>query len=134
LAGYLCACNNGKTPETPISALLQDTASFTTAHWSDSIQSFGTIREGDTVRLRFHFTNTGSKPLSLLDVRPVCGCTATDYTRSPVMPGNDGFIDVAFDSHHYPGAVRKTVFVTVNTHNKSRHTLIFAGTVQPQAE
>ena len=50
--------------------------------------NFGTFKEEKgVVSHKFMFTNTGGKPLIINKVKASCGCTATDYTKSPVPPG-----------------------------------------------
>jgi hypothetical protein len=85
---------------------------------------FGKIREGEKVTYRFKFKNTGTVPLKITDVKPSCGCTASDYTRSPVPPGGDGFVEVVFDSQGRTGTQQKTVTVYANT-DPQAHVLRF---------
>ena len=94
---------------------------------------FGKIREGEKVTYRFKLKNTGTVPLKITDVKPSCGCTASDYTRSPVPPGGEGFIEVVFDSQGHPGTLQKTVTVSANT-NPPAHVLRFKGEVIPATQ
>jgi len=91
---------------------------------------FGKIREGEKVTYRFKFKNVGKVPLKITDVKPSCGCTASDYTRSPVPPGGEGFVEVVFDSQGRTGTQQKTVTVYANT-NPQAHILRFKGEVIP---
>jgi len=76
---------------------------------------FGTIREADGKATRkFEFTNTGDQDLLLTSVKPGCGCTATDYTKTPIAPGQKGSITAAYDPHNRPGAFNKSIKVTTN--------------------
>lgn len=44
---------------------------------------FGKVKEeGGKVTGRFEFTNVGTEDLILTNVRPGCGCTAADYSRT----------------------------------------------------
>lgn len=54
-------------------------------------------------------TNTGTDPL-IMTVTPSCGCTLSDYTKSPIAPGKSGFIKAVFDGKAM-GAINKTVTV-----------------------
>jgi hypothetical protein len=91
---------------------------------------FGKIREGEKVTHRFKFKNTGKVPLKITDVKPSCGCTASDYTKEPVPPGGEGYVEVVFDSQGRTGTQQKTVTVFANTDPPS-HILRFKGEVIP---
>lgn len=91
---------------------------------------FGKIREGEKVTYRFKLKNTGKVPLKITDVKPSCGCTASDYTKSPVPPGEEGFVEVIFDSQGRTGTQQKTVTVYANT-DPQAHILRFKGEVIP---
>ncbi len=91
---------------------------------------FGKIREGEKVTYRFKFKNTGKIPLKITDVKPSCGCTASDYTKEPVPPGGEGYVEVVFDSQGRTGTQQKTVTVFANTDPPS-FLLRFKGEVLP---
>src|SRR5258708_6667739 len=67
-----------------------DTANYTTIKWMDSVKDFGTVPQGEKVKIVFHFLNSGDKPLFIASVKPGCGCTLADYTKSAVLPGGQG--------------------------------------------
>ena len=65
----------------------------------------------------FDFTNTGEQPLQITAVKPTCGCTAADYTKTPVLPGKKGFIKVEYNAM-IPGVFNKTITVESNSDPK----------------
>lgn len=76
---------------------------------------FGEIKEeGGKVTGRFTFTNTGDSNLILTTVRPGCGCTAADYTKTPIAPQEKGYIDVIFDPYNRPGGFTKNIRIYTN--------------------
>jgi len=77
--------------------------------------NFGTIIQGEIVTYGFKFKNTGTKELLIYKVRTSCGCTVTDYPKTPISPGEGGVINVTFDSKGRKGFQRKTVSVVANT-------------------
>jgi len=98
---------------------------------------FGNIKEADGKASRkFEFTNTGNQDLLITSVKPGCGCTATDYTKTPVAPGEKGFITAAYDPHNRPGSFNKNIKVTTNEPrfdegaNGSPHVIYIKGTVE----
>lgn len=76
---------------------------------------FGTIQEeGGKVTGRFIFTNVGTSDLQLTSVRPGCGCTAADFTKEPVAPGEKGYIDATYDPYNRPGGFSKNIGIITN--------------------
>ena len=110
---------------------LADSANFTTASFTDSVQDFGKVQLGAQVKTTFHVLNTGTKPLLITDARPSCGCTVADFTKSAIAPGKTGEVVGTFDSNHgaAQGQIRKTITVTTNT-SPGHNTLVFTGTVE----
>lgn len=107
-----------------------DSANFTTVKWLDSLQDFGTVKEGEKVNLTFRFRNTGEKPLVVESAVAGCGCTVPEYTQEPVMPGKEGFIKAVFNSSNQPPMVHKSVNVIMNTKGTQMHTVSFMGEIK----
>ena len=76
---------------------------------------FGKILQGEVVSYTFHFTNTGNVPLLISSVEKSCGCTASDFPREPIAPGETGDIKITYDSNGQFGFQSKTVTVYSNT-------------------
>ena len=111
-----------------------DTVNYTTIQWQDTIQDFGTIREGDSIRFIYKFSNTGDKPLLLMNVRTSCGCTAARFPQNALFPGEKGEILIVFNSNGHPGPVMKSVTVVSNTSNNAQHIMVFKGNVLPKKQ
>src|SRR5665647_579240 len=79
----------------------------------------------------FNFTNTGDSVLVITKVQPSCGCTAADYTKSPVPPGGKGFVTAVFDPRGYNSHFAKSISVYSNT-KPNVTVLIIEGTVSPK--
>ncbi len=79
---------------------------------------FGTITEGQVVEYSYKFTNTGDAPLIIQSAQGSCGCTASDWTKTPIPVGGSGFVTAKFDSNGRPNIQNKTVTVTANTYPK----------------
>ena len=90
---------------------------------------FGVVTSGDKVKKKFKFTNTGKEPLIISDVKTSCGCTASDYPKEPVAPGESAEIEAVFDTSGKSGAQTKNVTVMANT-NPSSNVLILEGNVE----
>ena len=93
---------------------------------------FGTIKEANgPVSCTFEFTNTGDKPLLIIDATASCGCTRPEYPSKPIKPGKKGKIKVTFSPIGRPGAFKKTVKIKTNGKERTT-TLHIEGTVIPK--
>ena len=82
--------------------------------FKETTHKFGTIKTGDKVSHKFKFTNTGNAPLVIKNVDVSCGCTFPSYPFLPIKPGEEGEIDVTFNSEHKIGRQKPTVTVVTN--------------------
>jgi hypothetical protein len=81
-------------------------------YFEETSKDFGTIEEGTSTELVFKFFNSGNAPLLLKNVQPSCGCTLTNYTKEPVLPGKSGEIKATFNSSGKAGQnVHKSITV-----------------------
>lgn len=80
----------------------------------------------------FKFKNTGKKDIQILNVRPSCGCTTSEYTKEAVKPGGSGFVKATYDPKNRPGVFNKTIAVTTNDSLAPNITLIIKGNVLPR--
>jgi len=76
---------------------------------------FGKVIQGEIVSYAFKFKNTGKADLVIASVSASCGCTAGDYPRTPVKPGEEGQIEVSFNSEGKQGFQYKDLIVAANT-------------------
>ncbi len=96
---------------------------------------FGKIKEEiKSAVYNFKFTNTGDGDLKLLNVRTSCGCTASEYTKVPIKPGEKGEIKVTYHTSHRPGSFRKSITVTINNPDKPNTVLFIKGFVIPKSK
>jgi hypothetical protein len=84
--------------------------SFTTM-----VHDFGKMDQGEIVKYTFHFKNTGKTDLKIARVSTSCGCTVGKYPHEPVKPGEEGDIEVTFNSSHKMGYQNKSVMLLANT-------------------
>ncbi len=100
--------------------------------YSKDTHDFGTVEEtGGPVEYRFVFTNKGTVPLQIQDVKASCGCTTPSWTREPVLPGKTGHIVAKYNPANRPGAFTKTLTITSNA-EESVTRLTIKGMVNPK--
>ncbi len=117
-------------PIVPVSnpTVVRSQAAFTfTNRWHD----FGDIVQGQKITHTFAFRNTGKDPLIISNVQPTCGCTVTEWTRQPIMPGQPGGVTVTFDSGEALNGQSKTITVISNSSGGSER-LYLRGNVLPK--
>ena len=59
---------------------------------------FGKIKQGVPVKGTFTVTNISNEPLIIEQANPTCGCTISDYTKSPIAPGKTGVINATYNA------------------------------------
>lgn len=108
-------------PAAPTSLTAENLAFATENH------NFGNVAEGPAADFTFSFRNTGKEPIILQKVQPACGCTAADYSKEPILPGQSGYVKASYSTQGRPGPFTKTISVLSNAGAK---TLTFTGTVE----
>jgi len=82
--------------------------------FNEEKHDFGKIPQGTPVTTVFEYTNIGQEPLIVTDVRPTCGCTIANFTKTPVKNGEKGTITITYNAAAaYP--FNKGITVTSNT-------------------
>ena len=105
---------------------------FAEATFEVKNHDFGTIKEANgPVSCTFEFTNTGDKPLLIIDATASCGCTRPEYPTKPIKPGKKGKIKVTYSPIGRPGAFKKTVKIKTNGKERTT-TLRIEGAVIPK--
>lgn len=93
---------------------------------------FGDIaEEGGLAEYKFTFKNTGSQPVIIRTVNTSCGCTASNWSREPVKPGEEGFIVATYNPRGRPGRFHKSLTVRSNSEPEVV-TLYIRGNVTPR--
>ena len=59
---------------------------------------FGKIKQGIPAKGTFVVTNISDAPLIIEAANPTCGCTISDYTKSPIAPGKTGEINATYNA------------------------------------
>jgi hypothetical protein len=84
--------------------------------FNEKTYDYGSIKEdGGLAVCVFEFTNSGTEPLILNNVKASCGCTSPNWTKAPVAPNQKGTIKVSYNPKNRPGSFSKNVNVYSNT-------------------
>ncbi|WKK77248.1 DUF1573 domain-containing protein [Marivirga salinae] len=105
-----------------------------TMEFEEKTHDFGKITEGDVVTKVFTFKNTGEAPLIISNATSSCGCTVPSYPKDkPIAPGEEGEIEVKYNSRGKKNQDNKVVRITANTWPATNNLTIKAF-VEPKAD
>jgi hypothetical protein len=106
-----------------------------TIQFQSKVYDYGKIKEADgAAKCVFSFTNIGNDTLKVTAVRPSCGCTASDYTKEPILPGGSGKVEATYNAAGRPGQFNKAITVTTNDPDNQSIVLTIKGEVIPKAK
>jgi hypothetical protein len=90
------------------------------------------MTQGERVTHAFHFKNIGSKNLIISGANGSCGCTIPEWPKEPIKAGDEGKIDVLFNSEGKSGLQEKTVTLVTNCEPATRIIKIKAEVIVPE--
>lgn len=73
--------------------------------------NFGRVEEGELVSAKFWLKNESKDTVTILSIRPSCGCTYALQASNLVNPGDSIAVDVQFNTKGYSGDVVQFVKV-----------------------
>jgi len=101
------------------------------AKWDKDTHDFGDLEKGKPVSYEFSFVNTSKETILITSVKPACGCTATNYTKTPIKPGGKGMVEATYNAAA-PGAFNKTITVTTSESDAAPKILFIKGNVKSE--
>jgi hypothetical protein len=101
--------------------------------WKEDSYNFGDIEKGKPVSHEFTFKNTTDQTILITNVKASCGCTATNYTKTPIKPGETGSVTATYNAHSV-GSFNKTVTVTTNDSDVKKVLIIKGKVLTPEGE
>lgn len=107
--------NQTDTPQSSTNAIIE---------FDSRVKDFGILEFGGDGNHTFKFTNTGTTPLIISNVKSSCGCTVADgWPKEALAPGEGGDINVKYDTKR-AGSFQKSITVYSNaTENAVRLTI-----------
>jgi len=89
---------------------------------------YGTIPQNKPASYDFKFSNAGDAPIIISEVKPSCGCSVAEFTKTPIKPGEAGTITVTYNAAA-KGPFTKQFTVKSNTKTPVK-TLTVKGSVE----
>ena len=82
-------------------------------NFQKSVHEFGVILWKNPSKAVFKLKNTGDKPLVISKVATSCGCATAEWTKTPIMPGEEGEVTTVYDAKTL-GRFHKTIGIYCN--------------------
>jgi len=95
--------------------------------WKSDNIDIGEIPQNKPKTIVFEFVNKGKADIVITNVKPTCGCTTSEYTKTPVKPGDTAKVNAVYNAAA-KGAFTKTIMVTTSAEEAPK-ALTFKGTV-----
>lgn len=99
--------------------------------FEEPIHDFGVITEGDIIKHKFKFKNTGNSELLIKAAYASCGCTDPSYPFMGIPPGEEGFIGLTYNSVSKDGPQKPEVTIKTNV-DDTAYVLYLEGIVKPK--
>jgi hypothetical protein len=120
VAAFSCSGDKGQLPANVVN--IPNTASGKTDEsqlpvfeFMNTEHDFGKVIQGEVVTYSFRFKNVGKSDLLIANISTSCGCTVSNYPKTPIRPGTEDKIEVTFDSDGKQGFQNKTLSIAANT-------------------
>jgi len=98
-----------------ISAPSARAASWADALFAERAHDFGPVPRGAKVTHDFTLVNRLAEPVTILNLRPSCGCTSGRASASTVNPGESAVIETQMDTRNFLGHKATILFVNLVT-------------------
>jgi hypothetical protein len=102
---------------------------FVNGGGTDTDCDYGTIEYNSEPKRTVKFKNTGTEALIITGARGSCGCTVPTYSKEAIQPGQEGTIDITYQTTR-TGRIDKRV--TVTTNEGKEHYIRVIGEVKEQ--
>jgi hypothetical protein len=120
----IVACNSGTKKTSPGNK--SDETGVAKFVFSEEIHNFGSLKAGEVVSFTFVFRNEGTKTLKITEVDSGCGCTEVIIPNKIIGPGEEGRIEIVYNSAGEVGNQLKTITITSNAEQPKKQLFIKA--------
>lgn len=93
----------------------------------------GAVVRGEVATFTFVLKNTGTENLTIVNVKPSCGCTVATFDKA-IAPGATGKVTAQLKTENFRGAVEKIITVTSNDPTNENMTLRLKANVVGSAQ
>jgi hypothetical protein len=104
---------------------------FAQLKWDQPQQKLSVKPGEKAVSAKYRFTNSSTSPVTIVDVRPSCGCTTATLAKKTYAPGESGEIDAKLNFAGHTGHQEKWIYVTTNSAGTEPMLLTLAVDIPP---
>lgn len=120
----ISSCNPGtKKPASNEPINLSGVAKY---KFTEEIHNFGALKAEEVVSFTFIFKNEGTKALTITSFDSGCGCTEVKIPNKTIEPGQEGQIEVIYNSSGEVGRQLKTITLYSNADQPEKQLFIKA--------
>ncbi|BDX39385.1 hypothetical protein CYCD_27400 [Tenuifilaceae bacterium CYCD] len=127
---FFASCTVGSDGVQDQNVASSDSTLVADLKYIDDFFDFGTVCEGEVISHTFKFKNAGNGVLIVKDAIPSCGCTTPKLSKKMLKPGEEGSVEVIFDSRGWFGSQYKSVTLRTNSHIMDKSVTIKANVVE----
>ncbi len=120
----ISSCNSGTKKAVP--ADQGNESGIAKFVFSEEMHNFGSLNAGEVVSFTFIFRNEGTKTLIINNVDSGCGCTEVKIPNKSIEPGQEGQIEVIYNSAGEVGKQLKTITLFSNAEHAEKQIFIKA--------
>jgi hypothetical protein len=80
------------------SIFAQATTIASVAKFKSDTVNLGQIEQSHPTKGTFYITNISKSPIIIEQANPTCGCTISDYTKTPIKPDSVGVINATYNA------------------------------------
>jgi hypothetical protein len=106
--------------------LVLATPVFGQLKWENPEQTVTAKPQDKVLVTKFRFTNVGTSPVKIMDLRTSCGCTTAYLEKKVYAPGESGEIEAKFKFNGQVGHHQKWIVVTTDWVPPQPTVLVFA--------
>ncbi|MFC6097487.1 DUF1573 domain-containing protein [Flavobacterium qiangtangense] len=100
--------------------------------WTKDVHDFGDLKKAVPASYDFTFKNTTKETILITNVKASCGCTATNYTKTPIKPGETASVTATYNAANV-GPFSKAITVTTNDTETPKVLTIKGKVIEPQS-
>jgi Protein of unknown function (DUF1573) len=87
---------------------------FGQLNWENPKQTFDAKSLDRAIVAKYRFTNVGTQPVKIQDIKVSCGCTTAALSKTEFAPGESGEIEAKFTFGGRTGEQQKAIAVTTS--------------------
>ena len=103
------------------------------AIFEETTHNFGQIPTNKIVEKEFEFTNSGEKPLNIIDYQSDCECITAELPQQEILPGESNYIKITFNTSGRKGLQFHGIVLTTDAKIPEKK-LFIRGVMERQIE